>query len=167
MFSNLTQGSILYGVGINGDMKLFTAPVVSVSIPRQKYTTTNGYPQLPEMVVDIVATVNGERKEFKQVPSNAAIADFGSNSLLLADSRESLNGYVTSMLQTSRNILNSIDEHKRKISLYEQVLADLNPNLQIATNDKSVQELRDEVGSLKSQLAEAIALLKSGNNKQV
>lgn len=165
MFSNLTQGSILYGLETKGDIKLFTAPINSVSLPRPRFVN-NTFGQIPETVVDIVATVNGERREFKQVPGNTAIANFGSDAFILADSRESLNGYINSMLQNSRNIVNSVDKHKTLISQYESVLGELNPVIyQSKSDDASVKELRDEVGSLKTQLAEAIALLKSGNVK--
>ena len=76
----------------------------------------NTFGQLPETVMDIVATVDGERKEFKQVPSNNAIADFGPDAFVLADNKDSLVNYVSSMLQTSRNIVNSVDKHKALIS---------------------------------------------------
>ena len=75
MFSNLSKGSVLYGLETKGEIKMFTAPVDSVTIQYPKHMN-NTFGQLPEMVVDIVATVNGERREFKQVPSNSAIADF-------------------------------------------------------------------------------------------
>ena len=74
MFSNLSKGSILYGLETKGDMKFFTAPIESVSLPRPKnYNSTFG--QIPEFVIDIVTIVNGERREFKQVPTNTTIAD--------------------------------------------------------------------------------------------
>ena len=89
MFSNLTQGSILYGYDAKETFKYFTAPIVSVSLPRLK-NKPNGFYPLTEMVVDIVATVNGERREFQQVPSNTSIADFGENAFVIADSKEAL-----------------------------------------------------------------------------
>ena len=163
MFSNLSKGSVLYGLDIKGGVKLFTATVESVSIPRPRYVQ-NVFGQLPETVVDIVATIDGERKEFKQVPSNNAIADFGPNTMVLSDSRDSLINHVSMLLQTSRNIVNSYDKHKELITQYESVLNELNPS---SVNDSAVKELRTQVSSLQSQLAEALALLKSGNNKSV
>ena len=37
MFSNLSKGSILYGLDTKGGVKMFTATVDSVSMPRPKY----------------------------------------------------------------------------------------------------------------------------------
>ena len=162
MFSNLTQGNILYGLDTSKGIKFFTAPINSVSLPRQKFNNAN-FTQLPETVVDIIATVNGERKEFKQVPCNTAIADFGTGSFVLADSKDSLISYVNSMLQNSRNIVNSVDKHKTLINQYEKVLAEINPSY---NNDVVVKDLQKQVGDLQLQLAEALALLKGEHKKQ-
>jgi hypothetical protein len=94
MFSNLSQNSILYVLDINNSPKVLSGPVERVTIPRPKYNTFN--PNM-EMVVDIFATINGERREFKGVP-NSTIANFGNDSFILADSRESLNSYINAMM---------------------------------------------------------------------
>ena len=94
MFSNLSQNSILYVLDINNSPKVLSGPVERVTIPRPKYNTFNPH---MEMVVDIFATINGERREFKGVP-NSTIANFGNDSFILADSRESLNSYINAMM---------------------------------------------------------------------
>ena len=156
MFSNLSKGSVLYGLDTKGEVKLFTATVDTVSLPRPRYMQ-NTFGQLPETVVDIVVTINGERREFKQVPSNNAIADFGPDTFVLSDTKDSLMNYVSSMLQNSRNIVNSVDKHRALISQYEHVLGELNPNV---ANDNAVKELKGEVADMREQLAEALALLR-------
>ena len=161
MFSNLSKGSVLYGLDTKGEVKLFTATVDTVSMPRPKYMQ-NTFGQMPETVVDIVATINGERREFKQVPSSNAIADFGPDTFVLSDTKDSLMNYVASMLQNSRNIVNSVDKHKSLITQYEKVLGELNPNV---ANDNAVKELRGQVESMQSQMQEMLSLLKSGNVK--
>lgn len=161
MFSNLSKGSILYGLDTKGGVKMFTATVDSVSMPRPKYVQ-NTFGQMPEMVVDIVVTINGERREFKQVPSNNAIADFGPDTFVLSDSKDSLMNYVSSMLQSSRNIVNSVDKHKSLIAQYEQVLGELNP---ASANENAVKELREQVQDMQGQMGEILSLLKSGKLK--
>lgn len=161
MFSNLSKGSILYGLDTKGGVKMFTATVDSVSMPRPKYVQ-NTFGQMPEMVVDIVVTINGERREFKQVPSNNAIADFGPDTFVLSDSKDSLMNYVSSMLQSSRNIVNSVDKHKSLIAQYEQVLGELNP---ASANESAVKELREQVQDMQGQMGEILSLLKEGKLK--
>ena len=146
MFSNLSKGSVLYGLDNKEGVKLFTGTVDMVTLPYPKNVQTT-FGQLPEMVVDIIVNVEGERKEFKQVPTNNVIADFGPNTLVLSDSKESLVNYVKSLRQTSKNIIDSCPKHKALVPQYDKV-------------ESAVKELRDQVGSLQSQLAEALALLK-------
>jgi len=161
MFLNLSKGNVLYGLDRRDGLKWFTASIekVSPSIPRMTQST---FGQVPELTVDIVALINGEQKEFKQVPSNNAIADFGPDSIILADNSDSLFNYVNSLLLTSENIVNSADKHKELIPQYKKVLSELKPG---TANDEVVTQLKEEVGSLKSQLAEAISLLKERTSK--
>lgn len=164
MFSNLAQGSILYGLETKDKVKVFTAPITSVSLPRPLFTQ-NTFGQMPTSVVDITATVNGEKREFKQVPGNTTIANFGQDAFILADSKESLNSYIESMLQNSKNIVASVDKHKALISQYESAYKELNPSIGITSDDGVVQALKDEVGELKAQIKELIALNKRENTQ--
>lgn len=161
MFLNLSKGSILYGLDKKNGVKLFTASVDSVSIPYNR-NSQNTFGSMPEMVVDIVANINGERREFRQVPSNTAIADFGPDTLVLSDSKDSLTAYVKSLRQASKNIIDSAPKHEALMPQYDNVLEELSPS---PMNDSAVKALQNEVGTLKAQLAEAISLLKAGTSK--
>ena len=163
MFSNLSKGSVLYGLDTKGEVRMFTATVESVTLPRPKYVQ-NTFGQLPEMVLDIVANVNGERKEYKEVPTNNVIADFGPDTFVLSDSRDSLTNYVRSQLQKSRDVVNSADKHKALIPQYEGVLGELDP---ASANDNAVKELRGQVESMQAQLAEALTLLRQKTTNPV
>lgn len=165
MFSNLTQGSILYGFDAKENFKYFTAPVISVSLPRLKNQPNGLYP-LNEMIVDIVATVNGERREFQQVPSNTSIANFGENAFVIADSKEALNTFIDSQLINVNNRLNNIDKDKRLKSELESVQMQINPPLRQSVNDEEVKELREKVNSMEGSLKEILSLLKPGNDKK-
>ena len=161
MFSTLTQGSILYGMEAKDDeIRTFTASVSNVTIPRPRFLNNN-FGQIPDTIVDITAVLNGETKEFKQIPASNTIANFGSDTFVIADSKESLENYLRSQLQNSEHIVNSDPKHEKRIPKYKKALAELNPNY--INNDAAVNELKAEVNSLKSQLSEAIALLKGGN----
>ena len=149
MFSNLSQNSILYVLDINNSPKVLSGPVERVTIPRPKYNTFN--PNM-EMVVDIFATINGERREFKGVPNNT-IANFGNDSFILADSRESLNSYINAMMQNSKGILDSVEKHQKLLANYEEALSELNPDIKAdKEKDKAIQSLQSEVAELKDML---------------
>lgn len=160
MFSNLSQNSILYVLDIEGSPKILSGPVERVTIPRPKYASFT--PNM-EMVVDIVATINGERREFKGVPNNS-IAEYGNNTFVLAENKEALNSYVNAMLQNSRSIINSVEKHQKLVNSYEEALQELNPNLKAdKEKDKAIQSLQDQVSELKQML---IMMTKGETNKQ-
>ena len=161
MFSNLSKGNILYGLDRRDKINWFTASIESIT-PVYGKTNPNMFGQLPELRLDIVANVNGERREFKQVPSNNAIADFGETSFVIADNKDSLFNYIKTLRQNSKAIVDSAPYHNSLIPQYDTVLNELVPS---SANNEEVKALKDEVSSLKSQLAEAISLLKSGTNK--
>ena len=164
MFSNLAQGSILYGLETKDELKVFTAPITNISLPRP-LLANNTFGQAPQTIVDITATVNGERREFKQVPGNTTIANFGQDAFILADSKESLNSYIESMLQNSRNIVNSVEKHKTLITQYEQAYRDLNPNISGRNSDSAIKSLEDRIDKLEGNIGEILRAVK-GENKQ-
>ena len=163
MFSNLSKGNVLYGLDRTDKIKWFTATVENVT-PTMGAATPNMFGQMPEIRLDIICNVNGMQKTFQQVPSNNAIADFGDKSFVIADNKDSLFNYVKTLRQKSKAIVDSASYHDSLIPQYDDVLNELMPG---SANNDEVKALRNEVGSLKSQLAEAISLLKQGNQKQV
>ncbi len=159
MFSNLSKGNVLYGLDRKDKVTWFTASIESIT-PIYSKVNPNMFGQMPELRLDIVVNINGERREFKQVPSNNAIADFGETSYVIADNKDSLYNYIKSLRDKSKAIIDSAPYHESLIPQYDNVLGELVPG---STSNDEVKALKDEVGSLKAQLAEAITLLKQKN----
>ena len=156
MFSNLSQNSILYVLDLKNSPKILSGPVDRVTIPRPKYNTFN--PNM-EMVVDITATINGEKREFKGVP-NGSIANFGEDAFVLAENKDTLNSYINSMLQNSKSVVNSIEKHKKLITDYEEAIQELNPDIKASKeNDKAIQTLQDQVESLQKGMQQILAIM--------
>ena len=161
MFSNLSPNSILYVLDLNSSPKVLSGPIERVSIPRPKYNTFN--PNM-EMIVDIIATINGERREFKGVP-NGAIANFGTDAFVLAENKESLNSYINAMIQNSKSIIESVEKHKTLVSNYEEALTELNPSIKAdKEKDKAIQSLQSQVAELKDML---LSMTKAETSKQI
>lgn len=156
MFSNLSQNSILYVLDLNNSPKVLSGPVERVSVPRPKYNTFN--PNM-EMIVDIIATIGGERREFKGIP-NGSIANFGNDAFILAENKEVLNSYINSMLQNSKTILESVDKHQKLVMDYEEALQELNPSLKAdKEKDKAIQSLQEQVLSLQQGMQQLITMM--------
>ena len=157
MFSNLTPNSILYILDLNNSPKVLSGPIESVSLPRPKYNTFN--PSM-EMIVDITANIGGERREFKGVP-NTSIANFGDAAFVLAENKEVLSSYVTSMLQNSKSIVSSVDKHKKLIEDYETALGELNPSIK---DNKAIESLQSQVNTLQDSIKVLLEKLNNGNS---
>lgn len=150
MFTNLSQNSILYILETKDEPKLVTGTVISVSLPRPQLAT---FGQAMDSVVDISASVDGERREFKKVPCNTSIANFGADAFILADSKEAMTAHVNAALQTSKNIVNGYEKHSALITKYESILEELNPVLKAdKEKDRAIQDLREQVSELKQLL---------------
>jgi hypothetical protein len=159
MFSSLSQNSILYVWDFKNSPKILSGPIERVSIPRPKYTTFN--PTM-EMLVDITATINGERREFKDVP-NTSVADFGDNAFVLAENKETLNSYITAKYQNAKAMIENAKKQEALLQLYEQSLEELNPSIKAdKEKDKVIADLKDEMKELKYMIA---ALTKQENSK--
>lgn len=157
MFSTLSKGNVLYGLDRRNNIKLFTASIEKVTPFVNRYVS-NTFGQMPEVSLDIIVNINGEQKEFKQVPSNNAIADFGEKAFVIADNKDSLYNYIKKLRQDSKTIVDSASYHESLIPQYDDVLNELMPG---STNNDEVKDLKNEVTSLKKQLEEAISLLKN------
>ena len=159
MFSSLSQNSILYVWDFKNSPKILSGTIERVSIPRPKYTTFN--PTM-EMLVDITATINGERREFKDVP-NTSVADFGDNAFVLAENKETLNSYITAKYQNAKAMIENAKKQEALLQLYEQSLEELNPSIKAdKEKDKVIADLKDEMKELKNMIA---ALTKQENSK--
>ena len=163
MFSNLSKGSTLHGINFTNGMRYFTGSIerITPSISSQ-YPT--GFGQIPQVNLDIAVTIDGKQSEFKGIPSNEAIADFKNDSVILADNKDSLYNYVKSLLKTSEDAVNedNIARHRKLIPQYRDVLSEMMPG---STRMAEVKELRQQVGDLQAQLAEALSLLRGENAK--
>ena len=162
MFSTLSKGNVLYGLDRRDKLTWFTAAIDSI-VPVYAKSNPNTFGQMPELRLDIVCTINGKKQEFQQVPSNNAIADFGEKSFVIADNKDSLYNYTKELRKRSKEIIDSAPYHESLLPQYDDVLNELVPG---SAGSDEVKALKEEVGSLKSQLAEAISLLKQKANKQ-
>ena len=157
MFSSLTPNSILYVLDLNNSPKVLSGPIENVSLPRPKYNTFN--PNM-EMIVDITATIAGERREFKGVP-NTSIANFGDSNFVLAENKEVLGSYISSMLQNSRSIVNSMEKHQKLIENYEIAIGELNPSVK---DNKAIESLQNQVNTLQDSIKVLLEKLNGNTN---
>lgn len=165
MFSNLSKGSILHGVDRSGNkMKWFTGSVERV-VPSLHSSQQSPFMQPSMIDIDLIVIVDGSQKEFRGIHAGDTIADFGKGSWIISDNKDYLYNYVKSLLKSSEDIVDedNINYHKSLIPQYKGVLSEMRPEV---SNASEVKELREQVGNLQTQLAEALSLLRAGTEKQ-
>lgn len=166
MFSALRQGAIIYILEKGESPNIKIGQVESVTQPRPKYNTFN--PSVPfganmETIVDISVKIENEQKEYIGIPSNGSIHGYGN--IVISENREAMASEVNGMLQSSKQILDSIDYHKKVVKCCEDMLRQLNPDYaKQQERDDAIDSLKNEVGSLKDDMNKVLSLLTQAKN---
>lgn len=157
MFSALRQGNLFYILEKGDSPKLKIGYVQSVSTPQPKYNS-NYQPFNMESTVDITVKVGDEQQEFKQVPSTLSVANFGS--VVISETKESMNQEVESMLKSSRQIIESVPYHEKTIVVCEEILKELNPQFaKQKVQEEKINNLETKVGGIENKLDDICSML--------
>lgn len=157
MFQNLRQNSQLYIFHKGDKPYLETGYVTSVSPAKPKYGLPPTFGQTQDMVVDVIAKVNGIVVNYNMLPANLDLADTFSNNenIVITDNKEAMNSEILALKQKSVDMLNSMDYHKGMITSCDSILNDLNPEY------AEKQQQQTEINILKTQMNDVSAALSS------
>ena len=170
MFSALRPGSVIYLLDKSEEPILKTGYVENVSQARPMYKTYNpavSFGTNMQTVVDITVKINNEKKDVIGVPADAVIHSYGD--YVISETREAMISEVDAMLQRSKDIVASIDQHEKVISACEDILKDLNPvYAKEQERDSAIEDLASQVSSMQTALNRLESLLikqeQNGNN---
>lgn len=164
MFSGVRQNNLFYILQKDNEPKLKVGQVVSVSNPQPVFGQSFG--QSTDSFVDITVKVDGEVMEFKKLPASSSIADSGKDGVVVSDSKEVMNSEVESMLQSSQNILERIDYHKKVVENCNKILRTLNPRLaKEKERDEDISKLKSKIGGLEDKMDKILNLLSKDTTK--
>lgn len=152
MFSALRQGALLYILDKGENPNIKIGQIEGVTQPR--FSPGSGYGTF----VDIAVKVGNEHKDFLGVPSNLSIHSNGN--IVISESVDPMVQEVNSMLRTSKSVLESVDYHQRVIGACEDILKEIDPDYaKQQERDDTLDNLKQEVGSLKNDVSRIISLL--------
>ena len=164
MFSTLRNGSTIYILDRTSTPEVKIGYVENVSTPRPMYPTYNPSVSLGtnmQTVVDITTRVDDEKKEFC-VPASLSLHTYGDYTL--SESKEAMISEVDWLLQSNKDILDSMDKRKSDMAAYEKILKTLNPvYAKEQERDSAITDLSQRVDSIQDTLDRLESLLK---NKQ-
>lgn len=154
MFSSLRPGATLYILDKSDEPVVKIGYVESVTTPRPMYKTYNpavSFGTNMQTVVDVTIRINNEKKDFVGLPSNESIHSHGD--YVVSETREAMISEVDAMLQNSRNVIESVDNHKKIIVACENILKDLNPvYAKEKERDVAIDDLTKQVSDMKQVL---------------
>ena len=167
MFQTLRKGATIYILDRTSEPEVKVGYVENVTPPRPMYPTYNPAASLGtnmQTVVDMTVRIGNEQKEFS-VPSNLSLHTYGDYTL--SENKEAMISEVVSLLQNSKDVLDSVEKHKAAISAYENILKQLNPvYAKEQERDSAIESLTQQMGSMQTTLnrLESI-LLRNGTNE--
>ena len=142
--------------------------VVSVSNPQSKFPTYQPGQmsmQGTETTVDIKVKMQDGEAEFKQLPSNAQIANSGT--LVVSESREAMLSEVEALLKMSRDVLASKDYHEKVVASCEKIRGVLNPQIaKEKAQEERIGNLEADVSGMKGTLDNIESMLQKVLNKK-
>lgn len=166
MFSGLRQGSTLYVLDKTAEPKVVTGYVQRISTPHPMYKTYNpavSFGTNMQTVVDIVVKINDEEKEFVGIPSINVIHSYGD--YVISETKESMIQEVDAMMQNSRNILDSVEQHEKNIEACEGILKQLNPvYAKEQLRDEAIDNISGRIDRMEDVLARLESILTKSNN---
>lgn len=161
MFSAVRQGNLFYILSKSDKPSVRIGQVESVSNPVPKYPTFNPatpYNPQPEMLVDVKVKCDGETMDFQKLPANGEVYSYPN--AVVSDKKEAIISEVEAMLQTSKQIVESVDYHQSVISNCDNILKELNPQFAKEKHqEEKINALEGQVISLKDDLGEIKSLL--------
>lgn len=161
MFSGLRQGTALYILDKSEEPKVVTGYIDTVSAPHPMYKTYNpavSFGANMQTVVDIVAKVGNDKKEFMGVPSTGVIHSYGD--YVICETKEGMIQEVDAMLQNSKAVLDSTEQHKANVSACEKILKELNPvYAKEQERDEAIDSLTAQVNSMQNTLQRLESIL--------
>lgn len=160
MFQTLRKGATIYILDRTSEPVINTGCIENVTTPRPMYPTYNPAVSLGtnmQTVVDITVRVGNEKKEFS-VPSSLSIHTYGDYTI--SENKEAMISEVDSLLQGSKDVLDSVEKHKSAIAAYEKILKILNPvYAKEQERDSAIESLTQQMGSMQTTLNRLESLL--------
>lgn len=167
MFQSLRNNQQFYILTKGANPRLDIGMVTAVTQPVMKFPNMQQIGTQPEYVVDVTVNVNGAAQQFQKLPAAKEFADFGVGNMFVSMSRDAMNAEIGNLKKMSEDHLRRVDEERAKISIYESILQQLNPEYaekqrqeqEIATLKTQVTQIAQGYSNMESMMSQLLAKL--------
>lgn len=159
MFSALRQGNIVYIIDKTDGLTLKKGQVVSNSATNMPYNLN------PNSLLTITIDIEGETKEFNNIPAMQCSINYNNGKLIIIDNQELASTELENIVKSSKEILNNREYYEKLVIDGEEALKLINPQFaKDKARDDEFNALKEQVGGMENKLNTIIDLLnKSGN----
>lgn len=159
MFSALRQGNIVYIIDKTDGLTLKKGQVVSNSATNMPYNLN------PNSLLTITIDIEGETKEFNNIPAMQCSINYNNGKLIIIDNQELASTELENIVKSSKEILNNREYYEKLVVDGEEALKLINPQFaKDKARDDEFNALKEQVGGMENKLNTIIELLnKSGN----
>lgn len=160
MFSTLRQGNVVFILDKTDGLTLKKGQVLSNTGANMVYNLT------PNSLVTLTIDINGEHKEFNNIPAMQSSVQYNNGSLLIIDNQELASTEVENIIKSSKEILNNTKYYEKLMVDGEEILKALNPQFaKDKARDEEFTALKERVGGMENKLDTIITLLGKDGNK--
>ena len=159
MFSALRQGNIVYIIDKTDGLTLKKGQVVSNTATNMPYNLN------PNSLLTITIDIEGETKEFNNIPAMQSSINYNNGKLIIIDNQELASTELENIVKSSKEILNNREYYEKLVVDGEEALKLINPQFaKDKARDDEFNALKEQVGGMENKLNTIIDLLnKSGN----
>ena len=144
MFSALSQGSSIYLLDKTSSPKFVIGEIVGVTQPKYNFN---------QATVDLKVKVEDSIQEFNNLPSINSFVTYNNGKLYISETRQGIQNEVETILTTSKNIVDNIDNYKQNIVECENILKQLNPQFaKDKERDDRLQNLENRFDGVETKL---------------
>lgn len=159
MFSALRQGNIVYIIDKTDGLTLKKGQVVSNSATNMPYNLN------PNSLLTITIEIEGQTKEFNNIPAMQSSINYNNGKLIIIDNQELASTEIENIVKSSKEILDNREYYEKLVTDGEEALKLINPQFaKDKARDDEFNALKEQVGGMENKLNTIIDLLnKSGN----
>ena len=159
MFSALRQGNIVYIIDKTDRLTLKKGQVVSSSATNVPYNLN------PNTLITLTIDIEGETKEFNNIPAMQSSINYNNGKLIIIDNQELASTELENIVKTSKDILNNREYYEKLVVDGEEALKLINPQFaKDKARDDEFNALKEQVGGMENKLNTIINLLNKSEN---
>lgn len=159
MFSALRQGNIVYIIDKTDGLTLKKGQVVSNSATNIPYNLN------PNSLIALTIDIEGETKEFNNIPAMQSSINYNNGKLMIIDNQELASTELENIVKTSKDILNNKEYYEKLVVDGEEALKLINPQFaKDKARDDEFNALKEQVGGMENKLNTIINLLNKSEN---